>query len=285
MSFDILAHTVNTTGQGRFVVQNTTLTATIIDADTITFDGGATFLSYTYLGQGNYRGTGQSGEFIEVDGQIYAYATDDPEGPLRTGNWQITEGDLDPSNPPCFLPGTLIKTRCGEVPVEQLAAGELVATASGRYAPILWAGSTRVAVSALKRNPALRPVRIGIGAIGNDRELKVSQQHRILFSGLKAQVVFGELEVLVPAKSLLDLQNVTLIGDAEAVVYHHLLLDRHEIIFANGIPVESLFLGDQVEDQVPSEVWESFPEILAKHRLAPAARPLATVKEGRVLVS
>ena len=279
---------MNTSGQGDYIVQNTTLPATIIDENTITFDGGTTFLTYTYLGQGNYRGTGQSGEFIEVNGQIYAYATLDPTGPMTTGNWKIDEGDLDPSNPPCFLPGTMIQTPGGEVAVEDLSVGDLVTTAEGKASPILWVGSRRVAVSNLKRNPSLRPVRIGENAIGNDRELKVSQQHRVLMSGYRAQLLFGETELLVPAKSLLGSDGVVLMGDDEDVVYFHILLAAHEIILANGFPVESLFLGDRLGDMMNQdqlfEIGALFPELhLNGIPIVKPARRLAKAYEGVAL--
>ncbi|SNS44817.1 Hint domain-containing protein [Tropicimonas sediminicola] len=281
MPFDILAHTVNSTGGGNFVVQNTTLSATIIDADTITFDGGATFRSYTYLGQGNYRGTGQSGEFIEVEGEIYAYASDNPTGPLRTGNWQISGGDLDPTDPPCFLAGTLIATPQGEVPIERLSAGDRVVTASGRVARILWAGARRVPAASLKRDPRLRAVVIGEGALGNDRPLTVSQQHRVLVAGGCVELWFGLEEILVPAKALLASGRAWLMGDGEAITYHHLLLEQHDVILANGVAAESLFLGPRGLGPTRSDLEKLYPCLAPGPVHARPARPFASIVEGR----
>lgn len=280
MPLDILAHTVNTTGDGRFVVQDTTLTATIVNADTISFDGGATFQTYTYLGQGNYRGTGQSGEFIEVNGNIYAYATDDPTGPLRTGNWQISVGDLDPTDPPCFLAGTLIATPGGEVPVEHLAAGDTVLTASGRVARIVWAGCRRVAASAQQRDRTLRAVVIGPGAIGNERALSLSQQHRILVSGARVQLWFGIEEILVPAKALLAAGCASLLGSDTDIVYHHLLLEDHDVILANGIAAESLYLGPRGLGPTPEELAALPPHLQRSQAHPRPARPFASIAEG-----
>ncbi|MFD0979750.1 Hint domain-containing protein [Tropicimonas aquimaris] len=281
MPIDILAHTVNTTGGGNFVVQNTTLTATIVDANTITFDGGATFQSYTYLGQGNYRGTGQSGEFIEVGGEIYAYATDNPTGPLRTGNWRISAGDLDPTDPPCFLAGTLIATPQGEVPIERLSAGDSVVTASGRVARILWAGARRVPAASLRRDASLRPVVIGVGVLGNDRPLTVSQQHRILVTGGRVQLWFGLEEVLVPAKALLVSGRARLMGDDAGIVYHHLLLEQHDILLANGVAAESLFLGPRGLGPSGRELAKLYPGLAPGQFHAKPARPFASIVEGR----
>lgn len=132
----------------------------IISGSTISFDGGQTFQSYTYLVQGNYQGTGESGEITRVGGQVYAYDTLNSTGPMRTGNWQITENDLDPDNPPCYVNGTFFQTPPGEVPVEDLEEGDLVTTALGLNMPIHWIGSRRIMPSMLLRNPSLQPVKI-----------------------------------------------------------------------------------------------------------------------------
>ncbi len=283
MSFDILAYSVRTMGGGQIRVETTAVNATILDANTITFDGGATVLTYTYLGQGNYRGTGTSAEFIQVGGQILAYNTNNPTGALPVGNWQITVSDLDPSAPPCFVAGTQILTPEGEVAVEDLSAGDLVVTVSGKYRPIVWTGARCVAVSALERDINLRPLRIEAGAIGNTRALEVSQQHRILIDSVRAELFFGEPEVLVPAKALLSLDRVHLIQPRQEVHYHHLLLDEHDVIFANGVAAETLFLGEQNLRNVPSEIETLFPGLLVRRGAERTARTVTTVKEGRAL--
>jgi len=284
LPLDILAHSVSTNGSGDLVVQGSS-TPAIIDAGMISFDGGVTFQSYTYLGQGNYRGNGQSGEFIQVGSQIYGYATDDPTGPLQNGNWKIKISDLDPNMPPCFVRGTSIRTPDGEVAIEELGVEDLVTTASGRQAPILWSGYRRVAPSQMKRNPALRPVRINQDVLGNELPLSVSQQHRLLIGGFRAELWFGESELLVPAKAFLACDGVSLAPDHREVFFHHLLLDAHEVIFANGVASESLHLGDQVDEQILQDLEERSPGYLVKAKLLPVAKPIATVQESRVLFS
>ncbi|WP_319546756.1 Hint domain-containing protein [Ruegeria conchae] len=283
MAFDILAHTVNETGQGDLVVQITTAPA-IIDGSTISFDGGQTFQTYTYLGQGNYRGTGESGEFIRVGGQVYAYDTLNPTGPMRTGNWKITEGDLDPSNPPCFVGGTLIQTSQGEVPVEDLMEGDLVTTASGRNMPILWVGSRQIMPSMLLRNPSLQPIKIETGVLGNKRPLLISQQHRLLVGGYKSELFFGEPEVLVPAKALIGYPGVSLHYSGSTFTYHHLLLEEHQVVYADGVPSESLFLGDQLGRSDLNEIKLLFPDLFDELRAFKAARSMVSRQEARVLL-
>ena len=56
--------------------------------------------------------------------------------------------------PLCFLAGALIATPSGEVPVEQLAAGERVMTSSGSARRIVWIGQGRVLATPGRGNAA-----------------------------------------------------------------------------------------------------------------------------------
>lgn len=75
------------------------------------------------------------------------------------------------------------------------------------------------------------------------------------------------------------------------VEYFHILLDRHEVIFANGTPAESLYLGPgALKGLAPSdreEVLALFPELearLERGERPEGARPFLSVREGRELI-
>ncbi len=129
---------------------------------------------------------------------------------------------------PCFTRGTLIKTDQGERPIEELAAGDMVLTMDHGYQPIRWIGSSKRAATG-----DLAPILIRKGALGNDRDLRVSPQHRMLLQGWQAELLFGELEVLATAKSLLNDHSI-LRDEGGEVEYFHMLFDTHEIIYAEG---------------------------------------------------
>ena len=284
MAFDALLHSVTLNGQDQLVVQGST-TSAIIDGAMISLDGGQTFQPYEYLGQGINSNTQESGEFIRVDGQTYVYNAEDPTAKLKTGNWGITEEDLDPDQPPCFVAGTMIRTPNGEVPIEQLDVGDRVQTLSGGCTPILWRGQSTVSPGMQQRAPALRAIRIGRCAIGNDRPLEVSQQHRILIQGYKAELWFGEPEVLVPAKALLRFDRVSFCRIDTEISYHHILLSGHQVVFSNGIPSESLFLGEQLSAGYVDEIETLFPELWQKRKYHKAAKPIVRFREAQVLFS
>lgn len=142
----------------------------------------------------------------------------------------------------CFSAGTLLDSAKGKVPVESLRPGDLVQTADDGLQPVLWRGSERIGGARLFLNPDLRPIRIRAGAIGvkgQGGDLAVSPEHRMMLKGRAAQDLFGVDEVLVRAQDLLDEGPVARDHAAREVTYIHLMLDRHQILFANGLETES----------------------------------------------
>lgn len=137
----------------------------------------------------------------------------------------------------CFARGTRIATPAGLVAVEELAEGDLVATASGEEQRITWIGRRHIDC---RRHPEPRqvwPVRIQAGAFGPGmpvRDVYVSPQHAIYDEG-----------VLIPAKLLVNGRTIRQERVAK-VEYFHVELARHDILLAEGLPAESyLDTGDR----------------------------------------
>jgi len=110
----------------------------------------------------------------------------------------------------------------------------------------------------------MAPILIRKGALGNDRDLRVSPQHRMLLQGWQAELLFGEHEVLATAKSLVNDHSIIRVEGGE-VEYFHLLFDIHEIIYAEGAPSESFQPGEQgwkaLDEPTRNEILELFPEL------------------------
>ncbi len=160
----------------------------------------------------------------------------------------------------CFTPGTLIATPRGARAIETLRVGDLVVTRDHGLQPIRWIRSRTV--PALDR---FAPVRIRPGVVpGLDRDLLVSPQHRMLFNGYRAELLFGESEVLVAARHLIDGVQVTQ-EFGGAVTYIHMLFDEHEIVYADGAATESFHPGDlaltAISDDAREELFALFPEL------------------------
>lgn len=191
---------------------------------------------------------------------------------------------------PCFTPGTLIETADGPVPVETLLPGDLVLTRDNGLQPLRWVGRAPLSAARLASHPELRPIVFAPGSLGEGlpaRQMSLSPQHRLLVSGWQAELLFAQDEVLVPALALCNDAGIRRQAAKDGVTYLHLLFDRHEIIFAEGAPVESLHAPWLAKGQLPTalrhELVALFPEIFATADRTVAARPILTVQEGRVL--
>ncbi|MGL5009979.1 MAG: Hint domain-containing protein [Paracoccaceae bacterium] len=142
----------------------------------------------------------------------------------------------------CFTPGTRIMTPEGARLIESLRPGDLIQTKDNGAQAILWTGKRRMSGARLYAMPHLRPVRIRAGALGvgvPDGDLLVSPQHRMLVKGSAARALFYSTEVLVAAEDLLNDHSIMVDQTQREVTYIHLLLEAHNIIFANGLETES----------------------------------------------
>lgn len=165
------------------------------------------------------------------------------------------------ATPPCFTQGSLVKTDKGEVAIETLEVGDQIWTLDHGFQAVRWIAKTNFPPVALNTNPSLRPVLIKKNAFGAgcpERDTLVSQQHRILVSGWQAALLYGEDEVLVPAKKLLNDHSVLLASADADVTYFHLVFDGHEILTVDGLMSESLLPSDRLDDVIAVET-----EILA----------------------
>ncbi len=160
---------------------------------------------------------------------------------------------------PCFVSGTRILTPDGEVPVEALRAGDLVMTQDEGAQPLRWIGQRQVAATG-----DFAPIRIAANTFGKHRELMVSPLHRVLIRDVVAELLFGETEVLVAAKDLVNDRSVRRI-EGGTVDYVHILFDRHQVVISEGLETESFLPGPQttksLEAEIVNEICTIFPEL------------------------
>src|SRR6056297_55558 len=182
----------------------------------------------------------------------------------------------------CFTPGARILTQWGERPIETLRPGDMVVTRDHGLQPVRWTGNRTVHGSG-----DFAPVSIASTVMGGQEALLVSPQHRMLFTGYRAELLFGESEVLVVAKHLVNGRDVK-ISEQEAVTYIHIMFDRHEVIYAGGIATESFYAGDTALSAVGSAAREELFAIFPELRSAPGrhreiARPCLKRHEAALL--
>jgi hypothetical protein len=136
----------------------------------------------------------------------------------------------------CFLNGTIISTPLGERRVEDLKIGDEIVTLNG-VKSIRWIGHNRY-----KKQPgmdwieAVKPIRVAQFAIDDNtprRDLYLSPAHCVFIDG-----------VLIPVAYLIN--DVSIVPyappDLSLIEYHHIEFETHEVVHAEGMPVES-YLG------------------------------------------
>lgn len=209
----------------------------------------------------------------------FTYTIENDDGVTDVGFVSVTS-----TAAPCFVKGTLIRTPYGDVPVEDIDVGDMVETYDDGAQPVRWIGQRSVSA---KGN--LAPIKIEAGTFGAHGALLVSPLHRVLIRNSFAEVLFGDSEVLVAAKDLVNDSTVSRL-DGGDVTYFHLLFDRHQIVFSQGLETESFLPGPQInnlfESEIVDEICTIFPELDVQtgQGYSPAARPTLKTFEASVLM-
>jgi hypothetical protein len=164
----------------------------------------------------------------------------DSDQMVGTNNYVGVEGSevsLPSTFTACFVHGTKLRAADDEIQVNEFTVGDMVETHFGNRAEVKWIGYRHVDCA---RHPDPRrvwPVQVHAGAFGKDlphRDLWLSPDHAVYVD-----------DVLIPIKHLINGMTIEQVP-RDDVTYYHIELDRHDILFAEGLPAESyLDTGDR----------------------------------------
>jgi hypothetical protein len=267
--FDLLGNDVSVIGpsltitmiNGQPVIAGDTVTLATGEVITLNADGTITLLADSDIGTTTF-----TYEVTDVDGN-----TDIGYVALQTT--------------PCFTAGTLIDTPRGAVPVETLRPGDLVRTRDNGLQPLRWIGTSKRFAAGVDA-----PVRFAAGVLGPHGNVEFSPNHRILWHGPRAALLFGETELLIKAQDLLGRPGFSRRQDGRPVTYVHLLFDQHEIVTANGLFSESYHPGNETlgsfDPDTRCEILRLMPGLvdISGVGYGPAARLSLRPYETRVLL-
>ena len=174
-----------------------------------------------------------------------------------------------------FTPETPTPCLCGEsyilLPHGQLrrakliSAGDMVMTANGPK-EVKYVTERKVTGAEMRKNKKLRPILIP----GPFSSIIVSRQHRLAIN-------VGKPEDLADVPNLVSAIHIhrhfggkgdgtEILMMDEDITYINLWFEEHEIIFANGIAVESGWLGGKrAQDLIGAIDWHKVSDYLEKH--------------------
>lgn len=180
----------------------------------------------------------------------------------------------------CFASETRLRTPQGLKPVSALRTGDLVTTKDAGDVAVLWTGQRLCAATGENA-----PVVFERGSVGNTTTLRLSQQHRILVKSPLVQYYFGQNEVFVPAKACVNDHDIRIIPAAR-ISYVHILLEKHHVVWAEGLECESLYLGDQTVNALYTDPeFQTIHSNMKASGYHPAtARHVLKMKEAQLLM-
>jgi hypothetical protein len=171
-------------------------------------------------------------------------------------------GGSDGDGAKCLLRGSSIATPAGVVRIEDLKVGDLVETISGKAKAVRWVGRQVFKTSRGLWAANVMPIRISRGAFADgvpSRDLYVSPGHAVYVDG-----------VLIRARDLVNNTTIAaaLPSSSDTIEYYNVLLDSHDVLLAEGMPVESFQLWD--------DGHESFDNFIEVEKLHPANTRMAS---------
>jgi hypothetical protein len=155
------------------------------------------------------------------------------QGNPNVGIPGCTPSNSQPNKCLCFVAGTHLLTPAGEVAIEDMRIGDLVATESGQARAIRWIG--RITVDRHGDEPwnaQVMPIRVAKNAFGAGSphsDLFLSPAHMVHLNG-----------VLIPVGDLINGRTITAVNvSGVQLAYFHVVLATHDVIVAEGAPCES----------------------------------------------
>jgi hypothetical protein len=172
----------------------------------------------------------------------------------------------------CFTPDTRISTPDGARQIRSLKPGDLILTRDNGPQQVLWTGFRRMSGARLYAMPHLRPIRFKKSAMGlyrPDEDLLVLPQHRMLVKGAAAQALFNTPEVLVAAEDLINDSTIMVDHQLLDVTYVHILLEQHNVVWANGLETESFHPSNTAIETVDPAQLQGLKQILPQIEVNP----------------
>lgn len=205
---------------------------------------------------------------LRADGSLYIGQSTGPAIPLFENAFSA------------MTHGSLVSTPMGLVAVEDLQPGDMVNTATGEAAELVWLGtSTFSPAETGMRTPLTRIMNDALGQGRPERALTVGPGARVLHTPAALRGIADGKQLLTTAAKLVDGVNVIEISPPTATRLFHICLSRHAVITVNGIEMETFHPGANATRDVSHSLRDRFmslfPRISHLSDFGPLAHPRA----------
>ncbi|AML50996.1 Hint domain-containing protein [Falsihalocynthiibacter arcticus] len=139
--------------------------------------------------------------------------------------------------------GAPVMTPRGPKAIERLRVGDEILTRDNGPQIVRWVGSRHVPTKG-----SFQPLRLSAPYFGLTHDLLVAPEQRLLVGGAEVEYLFGEEEILVEARHLVNGRTAFKESRFSAIQYYQVLLDNHEVIDVSGGSLESLYTGSICDD-------------------------------------
>ncbi|MEX0280639.1 MAG: Hint domain-containing protein [Arenibacterium sp.] len=176
--------------------------------------------------------------------------------------------------------GANLRTPCGLRRIEIVRPGDLIVTRTNGLQPVEMVWKRRLTREQLEHSPDLAPIRLRPRAMGPmmpQRDLLIAPDHRLLVPGFRLGGVEDDTSVLTEARKIAESCDAIFVDNTvQSVTYYQLVFAEHQVLAANGLPVESFLpdaaaiqaLGGEMRDALE----ERFPDVLNAPESYPASR-------------
>ena len=148
-----------------------------------------------------------------------------------------------------FISGTRLTMANGrQVPVEDLRPGDRLLTRDHGPQEVRWIGQ-----QVQRATGTLAPIRIREGTLNVASDLRLFPHHRLFIWQRKDELGTGRAEVLVKAAHLVN-DDTVLRDEGGFIESYQILFGAHEIIYAEGVAVESLLVTPQTRAALPEDI-------------------------------
>ena len=185
-----------------------------------------------------------------------------------------------------LVEGANVRTPCGLRRIELVRPGDLIVTRNNGLQPVRMIWKRTVSQEDMQQNGDLAPIRLKPRAIGPmmpQRDLLVAPDHRLLIPGFRVAGMPNDKCVLAEAREIAGTSDAVYIDRSlETVQYYQMVFDCHQVLTANGQPVESFLPSPSNIASLNGEMRDALVSRFPQLRREPNAYPPAefTIASG-----